>query len=84
MQEQVTIEAGERITTYTSTFPARRYWYRHDLVKLDGRVIGRIQTRERFGRVDVMTTHDKSATCVIGKDTDWLVRLEAQGAEVRP
>lgn len=71
---QIKIEYGTRRTEYTSTFPARRYWVRHDSVIVDGvKLEGTIQTRSRSGRVDVMTAHKDS--CVLGFAPDWLARM---------
>jgi len=50
--------------------------YRHDEVFLNGRLIGRIQTRRRNGRTDVTTCHDSSSSCVLGRDLGWLISQE--------
>lgn len=71
---EIKIHMGQRQTAYTSTFPARRYWFRHDNVSLDGVMLsGHIQTRCRFGRIDVMTSFKDS--CVQGRQVEWLVRM---------
>jgi hypothetical protein len=67
---------GEKITAYTSTFPSRRYWYRHDRVIVDGVTLeGFIQIRSRDGRVETSTCYKDS--CVMGKQVEWLVRQNA-------
>ncbi len=67
------VVAGKRITAYTSTFPARRYWYRHDTVLADGvLLVGRVQVKSIGKRIEVITCYKNS--CVLGRDLDWLER----------
>ena len=68
------IIVGEKIVTHTSTFPARRYWYRHNRVEVNGTVLeGYIQYRHKSGRVETITCfHD---SCVLGTNIEWLKRM---------
>ena len=59
------VSKGEPVRTWGG-------WYRHDVVTLAGLEIGRIQTRRRNGRVDVMTV--RGGACVLGADVAWLLR----------
>lgn len=62
---------GERITAYTSTFPSRRYWYRHDTVTFNGvKLDGFIQVTRIHGHIRAITVYKDS--CVIGRDPEWL------------
>jgi hypothetical protein len=47
-------------------------WYQHSQVMLDGKDIGRIQTRRRKGRTDT-TTLDNNNAAVRGHDVNWLI-----------
>lgn len=53
-------------------------WYRHDVVKVGDREIGRIQTRRKyFGkrighRIETITLNTSGA-CVVGRQVEWLV-----------
>lgn len=65
--------SGAWITSYTNTFPSRRYRYRHDQLTVNGQPIeGCVQVRERSGRVDVTTVYKDR--CVLGRQHDWLLR----------
>jgi len=71
------ITPGVKIAAYASTFPARRYWYRHDTVTANGVVLeGCIQVRCRNGRTESITCYRDS--CVIGSDAAWLERMNHQ------
>ena len=55
------------------------YWYRHDTVEIDGKVLGYIQVRHyhKRGRWPARTesiTCFKNA-CVLGTDVGWLIRM---------
>ena len=63
---EVTVTPGARVRTFGG-------WYRHDVVAVNGVVVGRIQTRRRNGRLSIITGHDASNTCVLGRDLAWLV-----------
>lgn len=74
---QFTVKLGYKIIAYTSTFPAQRYWYRHDTVFADGvKLEGFVQVQQWATEV---TTHftDKlgQSMCVIGRDYEWLYRM---------
>ena len=74
MPESTHIIAGKKIVTYTSTFPARRYWYSHSKVEANGMVLdGFIQTTCKFGRVETITCFRDS--CVLGTHIEWLKRM---------
>ena len=63
----------QKIIAYTSTFPSRRYWYRHDTVKYNGQQLnGFIQVRCRSGRVEVTTSTGNA--CIMGASLEWLAR----------
>lgn len=68
----VVITPGAKVKTFGG-------WYRHDVVTLNGREIGRVQRRRRNGRFDTITL-GLGTTCVLGQDVAWLVRqaLEAK------
>jgi hypothetical protein len=71
MGDEIKVVPGQRIRTFGG-------WYRHDVVTLNGREIGRIQTRRRNGRFSTLTA-GLGSTCVLGSDVAWLV-AQAQGA----
>jgi hypothetical protein len=65
------IIVGEWQIAYTSTFPARRYKYRHDRLQENGELLdGFVQVRVKFGRTEVITNYGNS--CVMGRNHDWL------------
>ncbi len=65
---------GEKITAHTATFPARSYWYRHNKVEIDGKVLdGFIQYCHRANRVEVITCYKDA--CVTGTNIEWLTRM---------
>jgi hypothetical protein len=75
---KLTQTAGQAITAYTSTFPARRYTYRHNTVYADGvKLEGFVQVRFRFGRMDVTTCFGNR--CVIGSNLQWLYEQNKKG-----
>jgi hypothetical protein len=79
MEQQIKLVPGDKITAYTSTFPARRYWYRHDAVEVDGkRLDGYIQVRSRGKRIESITCFQNS--CVLGSDVNWLRRMNSKTA----
>lgn len=51
-------------------------WYQHTVVCVNGREIGRIQTRRRNKRTDTLTTPAHGG-CVLGTDVGWLTRMDA-------
>ena len=65
IQANVRIEPGQRIRTFGG-------WSRHDRVLLNGCEIGKIQTRRRRDRIEVLTITGNIFTP--GYDVDWLVR----------
>ena len=75
---KVAVEPHERIRTY---FP--NGWYQHDWIYVGGKFVGRVQTRRRNKREDVITCADipipdkpiYNQSCVLGRDYRWLVRL---------
>lgn len=78
----VHIIPGKKQTSYTSMFPSRRYWYRHDKVEVNGTLLdGFIQTKcrnygKRIGtRVETITCYGDA--CVMGQSVDWLIRMNA-------
>lgn len=76
MPDDYVIVPGEKITAYTSTFPARRYWYRHDYVILGSPGValkGCIQVRYECHRYSVITCFNNF--CVVGYSVDWLIRM---------
>ena len=74
MPYSISIESGPKITSYTSTFPARRYWYQIRTVTVDGvKLKGHVQVRHRQGRTDVITCYENS--CVLGQQIDWMIRM---------
>jgi len=70
MTVQKAVERGVRIKPgrKTRTFGG---WCRRDSVLLDGREIGRIQTRRGRGRTEVLTVAGN--LYVIGHDVGWLI-----------
>lgn len=79
LQAGIQIQPGTRIKTFGG-------WCRRDLVTIDGRAIGSIQTRRGKNRTEVLTIAGN--VYVIGHDIDWLVsrhradwRFRRTGAE---
>jgi hypothetical protein len=67
------IVQGNTCIAYTNTFPARRYKYRLDKVKVGDKILeGSIQVRTRNGRTDCLTSFRN--WCVVGVDPEWLIR----------
>lgn len=48
-------------------------WYRHDVVTLNGKPIGRIQVKRNNGRTEALTLSDIHPGCVLGSNIDWLI-----------
>jgi len=77
------IRRGEKQTGYTNTFPARRYWYRHDKVLANGvELEGFLQTKgrqyNRYGeRIETITCFRQA--CVMGAQLDWLFTMNREG-----
>ncbi len=70
---EVRVLPGKKTVAYTSSFPSRRYWFRHDVVNIGGVTLnGHIQVRFRHGRMDTLTSFGNS--CVLGTNVDWLAR----------
>jgi hypothetical protein len=77
-RDRVKVVTGEKVRTFGG-------WYRHDKVMLDGREIGRIQTRRRNKRTDTITlgpdpSGSPNGGAVLGSDIGWLLRIAGEKA----
>lgn len=70
----ITVEPGEKVKGWGS-------WHRHDIVKHEGAEIGRIQTRQRNGRREVITL-GKHGGAVMGHNTTWLLKEHKRNGEM--
>ena len=76
MATKTVTQETDWITTYTSTFPARRYQYRHYALTHNGvELEGFVQVKKIGKRVETITCFSNS--CVMGAQKDWLVRMNA-------
>lgn len=64
IEANVRIKPGQKVTTFSG-------WCRHDKVLLDGREIGKIQTRRAKDRTEVITIAGN--VYITGYDINWLV-----------
>ena len=82
--DQITIAKGEQQYHNDNHSPSKNtgtIWFRHDVVMLNGKEIGRIQVKERqinFGRLErrqIETVTICGDACVHGTQIDWLIRM---------
>jgi hypothetical protein len=67
IQTHIKIKPGQKVRTLGG-------WCRHDRILLDGREIGKVQTRRGRGRTEIITIAGN--VYVMGHNVDWLVQQE--------